>query len=221
MVLVRCCMWNPLSMRQAGRWRDVQKQLRSCRAIALAGTQCGTELPCVQDRLGKYHRFQWGRSSGSAGRPTGCSLLIRDCLFDGKQIRRVWHYEGELAGRLGAVRCKSASSDITFIVAYAPVEPPGGAGRAAAIRGCEKFWSRLNSLLDELPSRTVPLLMLDAKARVGSVASESLGSCEVDNENMNGLYFRETLEAHYLRAVNTYYVCGPTFYHENGTSTAR
>eukprot|EP00959_Pyramimonas_sp_CCMP1952_P356675 7469222-Pyramimonas_sp.AAC.1 len=91
-----------------------------------------------------------------------------------------------MAGRLGAVRFKSDHMDVTIIVGYAPVEPPGGRGRAAAIKSCTQFWDTLKALLSELPARTVPIILLDANARVGSVLSDSVGSFNIDRENTNG-----------------------------------
>eukprot|EP00959_Pyramimonas_sp_CCMP1952_P154729 3237055-Pyramimonas_sp.AAC.1 len=61
-----------------------------------------------------------------------------------------------MAGMLGAVRCKSSSSDVTFIVAYALVEP-GGAERIATLRGCRRLWDELESLIYELPSHRTSL----------------------------------------------------------------
>eukprot|EP00959_Pyramimonas_sp_CCMP1952_P067550 1410035-Pyramimonas_sp.AAC.1 len=91
-----------------------------------------------------------------------------------------------MAGRLGAVRFKTEMSDVTAIVGYAPVEPPGGRGRAAAHKVCEKFWQHMSELLSALPARTVHIILLDVNARAGSVSSSSIGLCNADIENTNG-----------------------------------
>ncbi|CAK0871424.1 unnamed protein product [Prorocentrum cordatum] len=75
-------------------------------------------------------------------------------------------------------------------------------GRASAVKFCKKFWGALKGTLHELPARTVPVMLLDASARVGSELSVALGTHSADQENAGGVYFRETLEEHHLRAVN-------------------
>eukprot|EP00959_Pyramimonas_sp_CCMP1952_P290239 6070787-Pyramimonas_sp.AAC.1 len=79
----------------------------------------------------------------------------------------------------------------------------------------------MSELLGELPARTVPVILMDANARVGSVNSSSIGLCNADTENTNGLMFREMLEEHHLDAINTFFDCSPTYYHGDGISTAR
>eukprot|EP00959_Pyramimonas_sp_CCMP1952_P338540 7089742-Pyramimonas_sp.AAC.1 len=71
-------------------------------------------------------------------------------------------------GRLGAVRCRGRRLDMTFVVGYAPTEPHGAAGtrRAQEVK-CRQFWKALGGLIDLLPARTVPILLMDANAKMG------------------------------------------------------
>ena len=67
-----------------------------------------------------------------------------------------------------------------------------------------------------LPTRTLPLMGLDANARVGSIKSFCIGDADVSNETDQGALFRELLEQVGCLAMNTYTPNPPTFY--SGTS---
>eukprot|EP00959_Pyramimonas_sp_CCMP1952_P235031 4911377-Pyramimonas_sp.AAC.1 len=63
--------------------------------------------------------------------------------------------------------------DFTFIVGYAHTEPHGSQkDRRAQEKRCKHFWLGLTQMMDMLPPRTVPILMIDANARIGSVGSD-------------------------------------------------
>ena len=62
---LRCCTYNPLSLRRAGRWDDIVSQLGACDIIGLPGIQITTSNPVEQDELNGFIRFNWGRGKGA------------------------------------------------------------------------------------------------------------------------------------------------------------
>ena len=85
-----------------------------------------------------------------------------------------------LFGRLGGVRSKSNCHDVTFFVAYGYVEPRTDKERSMALL----FWEQLSEWLAQLPSRSVPVVLIDANGRVG-IDSEAHASLSAEaNEHI-------------------------------------
>ena len=83
----------------------------------------------------------------------------------------------------------------------------------------DEFWAQLWDLCTQLktsyPSAHF-VLPIDANGRVGSVQSESLGSCQPDKENDGGCRLRMFAESFHFRAANTWWNAGPTWCSSRG-----
>ena len=76
------------------------------------------------------------------------------------------------------------------------------------------FWDLLTTAVNAAAARSPNakiVVLLDANARVGSVAGPGLGGAQPDEENSNGELFRAFLEATSLAAANTYFEAGATW----------
>eukprot|EP00959_Pyramimonas_sp_CCMP1952_P406145 8511821-Pyramimonas_sp.AAC.1 len=63
--------------------------------------------------------------------------------------------------------------DFPFVAGYAHVDAHGAQkDRRPQERRRKHFWHGLSLLMDLLPARTAPVLVVDADARVGSIGSE-------------------------------------------------
>ena len=113
--------YNPLSMRQAGRWTDVHKVLRGAALIALQGTrQPQKDQPCVTFCESGRKVFDFGYATN---KHTGCALSFRTDLFADRSYKAVDWPPRKLQGRGGVVRTKTDYMDVTWIVAYFPLAP--------------------------------------------------------------------------------------------------
>ena len=82
------------------------------------------------------------------------------------------------------------------------------------------FWDLLTTAVNAAAARSPNakiVVLLDANARVGSVAGPGLGGAQPDEENSNGELFRAFLEATSLAAANTYFEAGATWCSTFGT----
>ena len=128
-------------------------------------------------------------------------------------------------GRIGLVRLKSCIYDITIICAYLP---PDFSGKCRTLY--LELIAILGSIINALPTRTTPVLLIDANAHMGmqrnggelaNTITSSHGHVEPEVENAAGTAFRKLLQTTGLFAVNTAYKTGKTFYpaSSNGAPT--
>ena len=82
-----------------------------------------------------------------------------------------------------------------------------------------QLWQWMQHLLDQLPSRCLPILLLDANGRVGMELSQCVGYRESQRQNYNGSLLHACLQYHHFFAVNTWYPCGPTYFGQFGNNS--
>eukprot|EP00973_Karenia_brevis_P028826 3975908-Karenia_brevis.AAC.1 len=61
------------------------------------------------------------------------------------------------------------------------------------------------------------VVLIDANARVGSIASSAVGTAHVEVENSNGAYLRKFAEGFHMRIANTWPPSGHTWTSSHGT----
>ena len=103
-----------------------------------------------------------------------------------------------------------ACAEATLIVASVPVEPHSQAHRS--YNDNEHLWAWVQHLLDSLPRRCVPVLLLDANGRTGSAGSEAVSLVQPQRQNFNGSLMHDVLLHHHLLAVNTFFQAGDAYY---------
>ena len=87
----------------------------------------------------------------------------------------------------------------------------------------DQFWTELTSkVTTELEKRAEQVecvVLIDANARVGSIASSFIGSKDVGEENENGSGLREFAESVSIHLENTYHSLGGTWVHTSGSES--
>ena len=212
--------YNALSTRAVGRWDDLTDECKDVHCVGLQGTRDKHDLD-VHARLLKHHFcFSWAPAKGAAHRCGGVALMLAKSRFKLSQVRKVWSFPN-MQGRLGAIRIKGKLFDFTFIVAYFPVDDGKKVKRNQYIKLC----SEVKKLLEQLPCRTIPILLTDANAHTGcrlvdgawtKEYSNSLGQHAKAKENFNGKAFTDLLESQGMVAANTFFDSEPTFYSGDG-----
>eukprot|EP00929_Paragymnodinium_shiwhaense_P072730 TRINITY_DN36919_c0_g2_i1.p1 TRINITY_DN36919_c0_g2~~TRINITY_DN36919_c0_g2_i1.p1 ORF type:complete len:352 (-),score=36.49 TRINITY_DN36919_c0_g2_i1:773-1828(-) len=129
-----------------------------------------------------------------------------------------------LAGRFGALRLRSQHSDVTVVGLYFP---PFTTKQNRFTYS--KLIKQTDVFLSGLPTRSTPVLAMDANAKVGlqwcplsnmhvQGASRAIGVHECDVENTQGTELRKLLEKQLLTLANTHCQAGPTYYNRNTSS---
>lgn len=167
-----------------------------------------TQLTC-----GTHTVFEWGRRHDDPA--AGVVLAVRSKLFRDRNVSKIYTPPVEYQGRVGAVRFRRGDADFCVVVAYIPVEPHTQAQKQYNIN----IWQWIQHLLDQLPSRCLPVLLLDANGRVGAEPSPCVGEAEPQKQNYNGSLLHACLQHHHLFAVNTWYPCGPTYFGQFGNNS--
>ena len=223
MVSWSCVVYNPQSTKKHGRMRDIARNFRWNDFIALPGThtrQQDSSKPCIMQSVGKHRLYCWGSGKGAhVNESCGVTLGIKHRSFPERSVVRIFSPPPELQGRGGAVRIERGDADITPIVVYVPTEPNSRKDQAAS----KAIWQWVHELLSSLPSRTVPVLMLDANGKTGlrhnavgnfheNFDDSAIGCCNAALETYNGSLFHTCLLDHHMFAVNTFYDVGPTWH---------
>ena len=114
----------------------------------------------------------WGKRQDDPA--AGVALAVRGKLFNDRNVSRVYIPPTQYQGRVGAVRFRRGDADFCITVAYIPVEPHTQAQKQYNAQ----LWQWIQHLLDQLPSRCLPILLLDANGRVGMESSQCVGNSE-------------------------------------------
>ena len=87
----------------------------------------------------------------------------------------------------------------------------------------DQFWNEATSKVameqEKRAERVECVVLFDANARVGSIASSFIGSEDVDEENENGASLREFAEGVCIHLENTYHPTGGTWVHTSGSES--
>jgi len=136
--------------------------------------------------------FEWRKRQDDPA--AGVALAFRGKHFNDRNVSRVYIPPTQYQGRVGAVRFRRGDADFCIIVAYILVEPHTQAQKQYNAQ----LWQWIQHLLDQLPSRGLPILLLDANGRVGMESSQCVGNSEPRRQNYNGSLLHECLQHHHL-----------------------
>ena len=206
---------------------DITGLLKPCAAVALVGTclPIDSDGPSIST-MKNFQVIHWGRGAVS----TGVSLLLHRSMFSARCLRHFWDHGNskELKGRVAAVRVKSPTHDLCFLIGYGFQAPNNDAER----RRNRIFFRWFSDVLDELPHRCIPIWMLDANAHVGlrklqearavwtKIDSPALGDHQLMHTNSNGELLHQVAERHHMKLANTFFPAGHSFYHNSGNSVS-
>ena len=177
------------------RLQQILQEFKWYSFVGLQGTQKRTDHAVVQYHCGSHMVFEWGCTAGD--KAAGVLLAIRSRLSQSRNVVRVHTPPIQFQGRVGAVRLRRGDADF-----YVPVERHSQAQRSYN----ERLWAWVQHLVDSLPNRCVPVLLLDANGRTSSVGSDAVGLAQPQRKNFNGSLH------HDLFAVNTFFPAGDTYY---------
>ena len=120
--------------------------------------------------------------------------------------RRIYTPPAPLAGRGGAL--KLVRGDAAFLIMSLYLPPSPSILREKQLS--EKIWKWARRVLDETPSRVVPVLLLDANGHISQTPwPEQIGKYSSKKTTFNGQFL---VRDHHLRAANTYFPVGATFF---------
>ena len=197
--------YNPLSLKRTHRLQQILQEFQWYSFVGLQGTQRRTEHAVEQYTCGSHVLLEWGCQASA--KAAGVALALRAKVFQQRNIVRVYTPPAAFQGRVGAVRVRRGDCDFCPIVAYVPVEP-----HTQSQRSCnERLWA-WRHLLDSLPSRCVPILLLYANGRTGTVQSAATGAVQPQRQNCNGSLLQHLLLHHHMFAVNTFHPAGDTYF---------
>eukprot|EP00972_Heterocapsa_arctica_P043332 6393182-Heterocapsa_arctica.AAC.1 len=135
----------------------------------------------------------------------GVALGFDNRRINQDSIRQIWSPPPPLQGRGGAIRMiKRGVYDFLIMVLYIPTERD-----QQSKSGTEQLYNWASQVLQSNPTRSIPILFLDANGHVGWVRDElavssSVGKSGCELENQNGYKLRFFAERHGLRLVNTW-----------------
>eukprot|EP00929_Paragymnodinium_shiwhaense_P036506 TRINITY_DN1955_c0_g1_i1.p1 TRINITY_DN1955_c0_g1~~TRINITY_DN1955_c0_g1_i1.p1 ORF type:complete len:1600 (+),score=138.99 TRINITY_DN1955_c0_g1_i1:125-4924(+) len=215
-------IYNPLAANRHTRLEDIAREIGGS-VIVLVGTRqrCTVDAEQFEYRsVNGYHAVQFGYTRGS-NKHAGMTIMLAKKHYAKQNIVRVITpgTDRRLRGRVGGVRLKTASSDITVIGAYYP--PPH-------TQETKRLWHEVNDkvsqMIAQIPGRSVPLLLCDSNCHVGSVKGDddgTVGMHDCEREDEAGMHFREMLQAHEMALYNTFFPCGKTFFSTTGGRSTR
>lgn len=210
--------YNTLSCKP-DRLRHILHKLRYNRFVGLQGTnrRAKSHEPAVtQSRVGKYIVFDFPSRGGIfPSKGAGVIVALHRSAFSEANVVKVFVPPDDFSGRIGGVRVKRRDVDFCVFSIYIPVEPRTAAER----RKLDKIWRYLHWLIEQLPSRCVPIVLCDGNGRTGSVPSQGIGHANPQRENHNGSQLRKLLDTQHLAAINTFFPVGHTWRGSMGISS--
>eukprot|EP00971_Amphidinium_carterae_P081407 1610596-Amphidinium_carterae.1 len=236
-VSLRCVQYNP---QHVGASRSLSTMRTYCvRALSLTGTGQSRKnssfdgsLDLLQVEACGYFVLQWphGARRGATGtnKSCGCMLAVQKNLFPRTSLVQTWTPPSRIQGRGGAARFRIRGLlDVCFLVVYGPVPSSDPDGE---VQRCLTGW--LGKVLDALPARCMPILVMDANCHVGlervdntmswvlSSGLDCVGAFGAERQSANATGYLDVLNAHRLLLVNTFQQsgCGPTYFSSNSAT---
>eukprot|EP00929_Paragymnodinium_shiwhaense_P042155 TRINITY_DN21867_c0_g1_i1.p1 TRINITY_DN21867_c0_g1~~TRINITY_DN21867_c0_g1_i1.p1 ORF type:complete len:272 (-),score=45.28 TRINITY_DN21867_c0_g1_i1:71-886(-) len=154
--------------------------------VVLTGTKrrAGVE-GCEIEMMEGYQCFHFGYENRNDAH-AGITIALAARLLKAAKVTQVWNPDKKLAGRLAAVRLKSACSDVLLVGMY---PPPWSSPRNRS--KFELTIKHADKLISEQAHRVCPILCTDANARVGLRPAEAGGGWWQDEAEQIGHYYDE------------------------------
>ena len=139
----------------------------------------------------------------------GVATAIRENTFLPANVRRIYTPLAPLAGRGGALKLVRGDAAFLIMSLYLPPSPSNLREKQLS----EKIWKWARRVLDETPSRVVPVLWQDANGHISQTPwPEQIGKYSSKKTTFNGQCLGELLRDHHLRAANTYFPVEAIFF---------
>jgi hypothetical protein len=179
--------------------------------------------------VGKYRCYSFGTVKE---KHAGCMISVCRQTFEDNEAIRIWALvDPSVRGRLGVVRLKRTTFDVSLITAYVPPVDANGEVREVG----HKVYKCLQDLIEHksvIPGRSIPIIGLDANGHVGleyrweskvwvTGGSGVVGEAEAEKENQQGKLLREFCENSRLSIINSFHQAGKTYYSQASWAQAR
>ena len=174
--------FNVQTLRREERLLEICRAFRSVHFIGLQSTSDRTEpeenSPVYTTTADKFrvYRFPWRQGSLFPSKHSGVAIDIRENTFLSANVRCIYTPPAPLAGRGG---------DAAFLIMslYLPPSPSNLREKQLS----EKIWKWARRVLDETPSRVVPVLLLDANGHISQTPwPEQIGKYSSKKTTFNG-----------------------------------
>ena len=143
--------------------------------------------------------FSWRQGSLFPSKHSGVAIAIRENTFLPATVRRICTPQAGPRRR----------GFFLIMSLYLPPSPSNLREKQLS----EKIWKWARRVLDETPSRVVPVLLLDANGHISQTAwPEHIGKYSSKKTTFNGQCLGELLRDHHLRAANRCFPVGATFF---------
>eukprot|EP00929_Paragymnodinium_shiwhaense_P073660 TRINITY_DN3761_c0_g1_i5.p1 TRINITY_DN3761_c0_g1~~TRINITY_DN3761_c0_g1_i5.p1 ORF type:complete len:325 (-),score=41.98 TRINITY_DN3761_c0_g1_i5:1382-2356(-) len=211
--------YNCMTAAHPGRLNDIEEELSWTAGFGLQGTRYkqNAEQPLSSWSSNKFDYYSAGYGGPGSNRHAGVLLALNKKKHKKDGLAMAWPEHPKLQGRAIAVRSRRRHSDITFVVCYLP--PCDRQQNTRTITNMMFDW--LRKLVQGLPSRTTPLLLMDANAKTGYVVAQGLrnitissavGARQPEQENENGEKLRGFCVDNQITLTNTFVSAGPTYF---------
>ena len=137
----------------------------------------------------RVYRFPWRQGSLFPSKHSGVAIAIRENTFLPANVRRIYTPPAPLAGRGGALTLVRGDAAFLIMSLYLPPSPSNLREKQLG----ENMWKWARKVLDETPSRVVPVLVrwtpmvtspkLHGQSRLASTATKKLHSTASAWEN--------------------------------------
>ena len=150
------------------------------------------------------------------------SLLFSSRWFRQGHLRRVCCPPLPLSGRCGAAVVKNGLGHFCFIVHHLHPKPSGKGEATPWRKTLDAVYKWTDGLLMSLPTRCMPVLMLDPNDRLGRPRAEEphdlIGTVGAGVEGDSATRFRVLVRQHSFAVPQTCHLATPTFYGSGGRS---
>ena len=207
--------FNVHTLRREERLLEICRAFRSAHFIGLQSASDRTEpeedSPVYTTKADKFrvYRFPWRQGSLFPSKHSEVAIAIRENTFLPANVRRIYTPPAPLAGRRGALKLVRGDAAFLIMSLYLPPSP----SKLREKQLSEQNWKWARKVLDETPSRVVPVLLLDANGHISQTPwPEQIGKYSSKKTTFNGQCLGELFRHHHLQAANTYFPVGATFF---------
>eukprot|EP00929_Paragymnodinium_shiwhaense_P002718 TRINITY_DN103006_c0_g1_i1.p1 TRINITY_DN103006_c0_g1~~TRINITY_DN103006_c0_g1_i1.p1 ORF type:complete len:265 (-),score=37.31 TRINITY_DN103006_c0_g1_i1:340-1134(-) len=212
--------YNVLSATQQDRFDDIFRVFRKSLCVCLQGTRLAQrdgEAYRYELRAG-FHHISFPFKKGSNGH-AGLSIAINADMVEKEQIVQIVAPQDRLLqGRIAGARVKYRNADIFFLNCYMPPGGLSGKNKDDYI----KVVNFLGHTMDRVPGRSLPVVCMDANARVGHPTlytgersdekTDAIGPHRHECEDAAGRTLRELMQIHMMADAGTFFEAGHTYW---------
>ena len=168
---LKALLYNPCSLHN-DRLTEIVLGAAAFDIIALPATQqrqTDPLVPVTRSRIVRHTALSWGwKKTSWSNKSCGITIALGPRLANG--IKKVFVPPVELTGRVGAVRIRNKTVDLTVFVPYLPPRGIQGENYSAQCALAVLRW--IEKILQQTPQRSMPIILGDLNDSFGLVKTE-------------------------------------------------